>query len=62
MIKMENDVLSVEIAEHGAELTKLYNKKTGTDLLPGMQNSNGNGQIRPVPSVKVFRLSQIKYV
>mgnify|MGYP002552555089 FL=1 len=30
---MENDVLSVEIAEHGAELTKLYNKKTGTDLL-----------------------------
>ena len=33
MIKMENDVLSVEIAEHGAELTKLYNKKTGTDLL-----------------------------
>lgn len=30
MIKMENDVLSVEIAEHGAELTKLYNKKTGT--------------------------------
>ena len=24
MIKMENDVLSVEIAEHGAELTKLY--------------------------------------
>lgn len=35
MIKMENDVLSVEIAEHGAELTKLYNKKTGTDLLGG---------------------------
>ena len=35
MIKMENDVLSVEIAEHGAELTKLYNKKTGTDLLSG---------------------------
>ena len=33
MIKMENDVLSVEIAEHGAELTKLYNKNTGTDLL-----------------------------
>ena len=33
MIKMENDVLSVEIAEHGAELTKLYNKKTDTDLL-----------------------------
>ena len=33
MIKMENDVLSVEIAEHGAELTKLYNKKTGTDSL-----------------------------
>ena len=33
MIKMENDVLSVEIAEHGAEMTKLYNKKTDTDLL-----------------------------
>jgi len=26
MIKMENDVLSVEIAEHGAELTKLDRK------------------------------------
>ena len=26
MIKMENDVLSVEIAEHGAELTKLKQK------------------------------------
>lgn len=40
MIKMENDVLSVEIAEHGAELTKLYNKKTGTDAFSGMQNPN----------------------
>lgn len=27
MIKMENDVLSVEIAEHGAELTKLYKQE-----------------------------------
>lgn len=33
MIKMENDVLAVEIAEHGAEVTRLFNKKTGTDLL-----------------------------
>lgn len=32
MIKMENDVLSVEIAEHGAELTK--------QIFSGMQNPN----------------------
>ena len=37
MIKMENDVLSVEIAEHGAELTKLYNKKQ-VQIFSGMQN------------------------
>lgn len=42
MIKMENDVLSVEIAEHGAELTKLYNKKTGTDLLRDAEPKFGN--------------------
>lgn len=42
MIKMENDVLSVEIAEHGAELTKLYNKKTGTDLLWDANPNFGN--------------------
>lgn len=39
MIKMENDVLSVEIAEHGAELTKLYNKKQ-VQIFSGMQNPN----------------------
>ena len=33
MMKLENNRLSVEIAEMGAELTRIYDKKNGTDVL-----------------------------
>lgn len=32
-MKLENEALYVEIAEHGAELTRIYNKRTGEELL-----------------------------
>ena len=32
-MKLENNRLSVEIAEMGAELTRIYDKKNGTDVL-----------------------------
>lgn len=32
-MKLENEVLCVEIAEHGAELTHIFNKKTGEEVL-----------------------------
>ena len=32
-MKLENETLRVEIAEHGAELTRIYNKKTREELL-----------------------------
>ena len=32
-MKLENEILSVEIAEHGAELTRIFNKKTQEDIL-----------------------------
>ncbi len=32
-MKLENEALCVEIAEHGAELTRIYNKRTKEDLL-----------------------------
>ncbi len=32
-MKLENESLRVEIAEHGAELTRIFNKKTGEDVL-----------------------------
>lgn len=28
-MKLENEILYVEMVEHGAELTRIYNKKTG---------------------------------
>ncbi|RDX02624.1 aldose 1-epimerase family protein [Listeria kieliensis] len=33
MIKLENELLLVELTEQGAELTKIYHKKTGLDYL-----------------------------
>ena len=32
-MKLENEILSVEIAEHGAELTRIFNKKTQEEVL-----------------------------
>ena len=32
-MKLENEVLCVEIAEHGAEMTRILNKKTGEEVL-----------------------------
>ena len=32
-MKLENEILCVEIAEHGAELTRIFNKKTGEETL-----------------------------
>lgn len=32
-MRLENEILSVEIAEHGAELTRIFNKKTQEDIL-----------------------------
>ena len=32
-MKLENEILYVEMVEHGAELTRIYNKKTGAEIL-----------------------------
>lgn len=32
-MKLENEMLCVEIAEHGAEMTRILNKKTGEEVL-----------------------------
>ena len=32
-MKLENACLCVEIAEKGAELTRIFNKKTGAEIL-----------------------------
>ena len=32
-MKLENELLCVEMVEHGAELTRIYNKKTGAEIL-----------------------------
>ena len=32
-MKLENDVLCVEIAELGAEVTKIYDREKNTDIL-----------------------------
>ena len=32
-MKLENEILYVEMVEHGAELTRIYNKKDGAEIL-----------------------------
>ena len=45
-MKMENERLCIEISEHGAEVTRIYDKKKETELLL---------RIRVLTSDKIFR-------
>ena len=49
-MKLENACLCVEIAEKGAELTRIFNKKTGAEIL-----WNGNPEFWNRHSPILFR-------
>ena len=50
-MKLENACLCVEIAEKGAELTRIFNKKTGAEIL-----WNGNPEFWNRHSPILFRM------
>lgn len=45
-MKLENACLCVEIAEKGAELTRIFNKKTGAEILWNGNLNFGTGILR----------------
>ena len=45
-MKLENACLCVEIAEKGAELTRIFNKKTGAEILWNGNPEFWNGILR----------------